>query len=144
MQRLSEGGGDVTSASSAWDGRDRPLGRLCRGLNVARRSVDFRRGPVADRDEPELNMTRQQVLDLYFMENRAKLIDLAAFLDRVDRAEGEADFRLGAFGEAMRHLAGGSPDRAKNVLLALSDPTAEPVDKAPGKGAIGAWKKTGH
>ena len=33
-------------------------------------------------------MTRQQVLDLYFMENRAKLIDLAAFLDRVDRATG--------------------------------------------------------
>jgi hypothetical protein len=31
-------------------------------------------------------MTRQQVLDLYFMENRAKLIDLAAFLDRLARA----------------------------------------------------------
>ena len=28
-------------------------------------------------------MTRQQILDLYFMDARAKLIDLAAFLDRV-------------------------------------------------------------
>ena len=31
------------------------------------------------------------------------------------------------------------PDRAKEVLLALSDPTAEPIAKAPGKGAVGAW-----
>jgi hypothetical protein len=84
-------------------------------------------------------MTRQQVLDLYFMENRAKLIDLAAFLDRVDRAPGEADFRLTAFREAMKHLSDGQPGRAKNVLLSLSDPTNEPIDQAPGKGASGAW-----
>jgi hypothetical protein len=84
-------------------------------------------------------MTRQQVLDLYFMENRAKLIDLAAFLDRVDRASGDADFRLEAFKQAMTHLGDGRPDRAKNVLLSLSDPTTEPIEKAPGKGAVGAW-----
>jgi hypothetical protein len=84
-------------------------------------------------------MTRQQVLDLYFMENRAKLIDLAAFLDRVDRAEGEADFRLAAFRQALGQLAGGQPERARQVLLSLSDPTVEPVAQAPGKGASGAW-----
>jgi hypothetical protein len=84
-------------------------------------------------------MTRQQVLDLYFMENRAKLIDLAAFLDRVDRASGEADFRLAGFKEAMKQLSDGKPERAKQVLLALSDPTTEPIEKAPGKGAVGAW-----
>ena len=84
-------------------------------------------------------MTRQQVLDLYFMENRAKLIDLAAFLDRVDRASGDADFRLAAFKEAMKHLNDGNPGRARDVLLALSDSTVEPVEKAPGKGAVGAW-----
>jgi hypothetical protein len=84
-------------------------------------------------------MTRQQVLDLYFMENRAKLIDLAAFLDRVDRATGDADFRLAGFMEAMKHLSDGKPERAKNVLLSLSDPTTEPIERAPGKGAVGAW-----
>jgi hypothetical protein len=84
-------------------------------------------------------MTRQQVLDLYFMENRAKLIDLAAFLDRVDRATGEADFRLDAFEQALKHLSDGKPERAHNVLLSLSDPTVEPIDTAPGKGAAGAW-----
>jgi hypothetical protein len=84
-------------------------------------------------------MTRQQVLDLYFMENRAKLIDLAAFLDRVDRASGDADFRLEAFRQALRRLDGMEPERARDVLLALSDPTTEPIERAPGKGAIGAW-----
>ena len=87
-------------------------------------------------------MTRQQVLDLYFMENRAKLIDLAAFLDRVDRANGDADFRLDAFKQALNELSGGKPERAKKVLLALSDPTTEPIAKAHGKGAVGAWLTT--
>ena len=73
------------------------------------------------------------------MENRAKLIDLAAFLDRVDRAEGDADFRLASFKEAMKCLSDGAPHRAKNVLLSLSDPSIEPIDKAPGKGAVGAY-----
>ena len=84
-------------------------------------------------------MTRQQVLDLYFMDARCKLIELAAFLDRVDRGTGDADFRLAAFREAMKHLADGEPKRAEAVLLSLSDPTAEPIAKAPGKGAVGAW-----
>jgi hypothetical protein len=84
-------------------------------------------------------MTRQQVLDLYFLDARCKLIEIAAFLDRVDCGTGEADFRLGAFCDAMKHLAENHPERAKSVLSALSDPTAEPIAKAPGKGAIGAW-----
>lgn len=85
-------------------------------------------------------MTRQQILDLYFMEARAKVIDVAAFLDRVDRAEGEADFRLDALKRAMRQLDKNEPSRAKDVLLALSDPSTTPVDVAPGKGATGAYR----
>jgi hypothetical protein len=84
-------------------------------------------------------MTRQEVLDLYYMDARSKLIDLAAFLDRVDRGTGEADFRLDALQDAMEALRGKEPTRAKQVLLALSDPTAEPLEKSPGKGAVGAW-----
>ena len=84
-------------------------------------------------------MTRQQVLDLYFMDARSKLIDLAAFLDRVDRASGEPDFRLAAFRKALEALHRGEPDRAKAVLNSLSDPTTAPIEKAPGKGAVGAW-----
>ena len=84
-------------------------------------------------------MTQQQVLDLYFMEARAKLIDIAAFLDRVERSGGEADFRLAAFTRAMQALNSDKSQRARNVLLALSDPTSEPIAAATTKAASGAW-----
>jgi hypothetical protein len=74
------------------------------------------------------------------MDARFKLIELAAFLDRVDRAEGQADFRLDAFRKALHELDGAKPQRAKQVLLAFSNPTSEPIEKALGKGAVGAWK----
>jgi hypothetical protein len=83
-------------------------------------------------------MNRQQVLDLYFLEARYQLIDLAAFLDRVDRAAGEADFRLPALQTALAELQRMGANRAERVLLALSDPTLDPVAVAPGKGAVGA------
>ena len=86
-------------------------------------------------------MNRRQLLDLYFLEARGKLVDLAAFLDRVERAGGEDDFRLQAFRAALTQLTrepGGKP-RAESVLLVLSDPTVEPLAAAPGKGAAGAW-----
>jgi hypothetical protein len=84
-------------------------------------------------------MTRNELLDLYFMDARAKLIDLAAFLDRVDRGTGEADFRLPAFRTALKELDGVKPERARAVLVSLSDTTPEPIEKSPGKGAVGAW-----
>jgi hypothetical protein len=87
-------------------------------------------------------MTRQQVLDLYFMDARSKLIDLAAFLDRMHRAEGPADFRMAALQTALKQLDQGSPDRAQQVLLSLSDPTTDPIPAATTKAACGAWPGT--
>jgi hypothetical protein len=84
-------------------------------------------------------MNRQQLIDLYFMDARSKLIDLAAFLDRVDRGDGESDFRVDALKRALGELSKGEPQRAKQVLIALSDPTDQPIEKSPGKGACGAW-----
>jgi hypothetical protein len=84
-------------------------------------------------------MTRPELMDLYFLEARAKLIDVAAFLDRLDRAEGEADFRLGAFKQALSQLQSSGGDRAEQVLLSLSDPTTEPIPSATTKAACGAW-----
>ncbi len=89
-------------------------------------------------------MTRQKVLDQYFMDARHKLIDIAAFLDRVERAEGDADFRLEAFRDAMKRLDDKGKDRAHDVLMAFSDPTEEPIAVAPGKGACGAWPGEGE
>ena len=84
-------------------------------------------------------MTRQQVLDLYFMDARSKLIDLAAFLDRIDRGEGDADFRLAAFRKGLEQLNRPEQDRARQVLLTLSDPTNDPIPAATTKAACGAW-----
>ena len=83
-------------------------------------------------------MTRQQVLDLYFLDARHKLVDLAAFLDRVERASGKGDFRLEAFRAALGKLSGNRKYKAKNVLLAFSDLSTKPIEKASSKGAIGA------
>ena len=60
-----------------------------------------------------MTMTRQHVLDQYFMDARHKLIDLAAFLDRVERAEGDADFRLAAFREAVKSSGRTAPSMPK-------------------------------
>jgi hypothetical protein len=84
-------------------------------------------------------MTRQQVLDLYFLDARHKLVELAAFLDRAERATGKDDFRLQAFHTALAKLGGKKKQKAKAVLLAFSDPTTKPILKAPGKGAVGAF-----
>lgn len=84
-------------------------------------------------------MNRQQLLDLYYLEARAKLIDLAAFLDRLDRAPGEGDFRLAAFNQALEHLQSEKTARAERVLKVLSDPTSEPIAAATTKAACGAW-----
>jgi hypothetical protein len=84
-------------------------------------------------------MTRQQVLDLYFMDARSKLIDLAAFIDRVERASGEDDFRMKALRAAIKELSGDNTEKAKQVLLTFSDPTIEPIATATTKAACGAF-----
>jgi hypothetical protein len=84
-------------------------------------------------------MTRQQILDLYFMDARCKLIDIAAFIDRVERAGGAEDFRMKAFREALAKVTSDASEKARQVLLTLSDPTSEPIASATTKAACGAW-----
>jgi hypothetical protein len=80
------------------------------------------------------------LVDLGFMDSRSKLIDLAAFLDRVQRAGQDGDFRVQALKNALTLLSQDKPQRAKNVLLSFSDPSTEPIAKATIQGAIGAHK----
>ena len=95
---------------------------------------------------PALPLARESVIDRYFLEHRAKVLDVAAFLDRVDRAKpagGVAsgdDFRLRSLRGAIAVLIDGEPERARRILELLSDPSSEPIDKAPMKGAKGAWE----
>lgn len=84
------------------------------------------------------------ILDLYFIENRSRIMDIASFLDRIDRYEGaeeaKADFRYQAFLRILDITREGTKDRARAVQVALSDPTTEPLDSALGMKAYGAWK----
>jgi hypothetical protein len=71
---------------------------------------------------------------------RARLIDVAAFLDRVERYRLADDFRCAALREAAAVLVDGKPDRARRILEKLSDPTSEPEAFSSGKAALGAWQ----
>jgi hypothetical protein len=84
-------------------------------------------------------MTQQQVLDLYFLEARHQLVEIAAFLDRMERSGPPADFRARAFAEAVKILDGPGSNKAREVLLAFSDPTPEPIAAATTKAACGTW-----
>ncbi len=60
-------------------------------------------------------------------------------MDRVERSEGAEDFRMAAFRSALAELSKGETERARRVLMALSDPTTEPIPAATTKAACGAW-----
>lgn len=80
------------------------------------------------------------MVDLGFMDARSKLLDVAAFLDRVQRAGQSEDFRVKALQEAVDCLQLDEPTRAKAMLMVYSDTTVEPIEKATMQGAIGAVK----
>ena len=75
---------------------------------------------------------------MQFIDARARLIDLAAFLDRLERHEGADDIRLRYFREALPILQEHRPDRAKAVLEKFSDHTTELSETASFQGASGA------
>jgi len=89
-------------------------------------------------------MSRDKVVDRYFLEHRAKLLDVAAFLDRLDRSSApesqDEDFRVEAMRRAIELLIDEKGERARRVLELFSDTTTTPIDKAPMKGASGAVK----
>lgn len=96
-------------------------------------------------------LTSQQVVDLYFMEHRAKLLDIAAFLDRLERAtgdEGRQDVRVRALKKAIPLLTDpasvGCADRVQRILHLLSDHTTEPTPAAHTQSALGADPNTDY
>jgi hypothetical protein len=69
-------------------------------------------------------MTARQVLDRYFLEVRCKLLEIAAVLDRIDRADGaEAtadDPKLRGIRQALAVLSDAEPDRAERIQMLFS------------------------
>jgi len=86
----------------------------------------------------------EEILDLYFIENRARLLDIASFLDRIDRygetQKAKGDFRYRAFMAAIKILTEAKGERTKKIQLLFSDQTTTPVDSARGLKTTGAWE----
>jgi len=82
--------------------------------------------------------TKQETADLHFIEARCRLIELAAYLDRAQRSDGPEDYRNVALRAAVPILLSEQPTRAKAILEALSDHSAEPIPRAVTQGAFGA------
>ena len=54
--------------------------------------------------------------DLQFIAARASLLDLAAFMDRVQRHGQQEDYRLAALREALPILLSEEPHRVRRIL----------------------------
>lgn len=105
------------------------------------------------RASPPSTAPPKALADQYFLDARHKIIEVAAFLDRIERARAQHagsgdplltdDFRIGALRDALKILVGDESNKARAIQLAFSDPTTEPLASAAGmKGATGAWKKS--
>src|SRR5689334_1292292 len=95
----------------------------------------------------ESPLSPEQLLDEYFVENRNRILEAAAFLDRLDRAHPRTpttDFRLKALHAALDILAARSSNHVSQIQLLLSDPTAEPIPALDRKSAVGAWDRWNH
>ncbi len=79
------------------------------------------------------------LVDQGFMDARYKLLDIAAFLDRLERHEQEDDFRVKALYDAIQFLTKRGGKRGHDVQMLLSDPSTEPIPAAHTKGATGAF-----
>jgi hypothetical protein len=88
-------------------------------------------------------LSPRELVDEYFIENRTKLLEIAAFLDRLDRADpsyASRDFRMKAFAEALAGLDK-KPSRVDYIQQLLSDPREVPLDALDRKSALGAYDR---
>ena len=72
-------------------------------------------------------MPAQDVLDREYLEIRAKLLEVAASLDRMDRGEGSVsnDYRIQQFRNALQLIMDGNRDRAEQLQMIFSRPYDE-------------------
>jgi hypothetical protein len=88
-------------------------------------------------------LTTSQIIDEYFIENRTRILDLAAYLDRLmrsaDNQPAAGDFRMQALEQALHILSSNEPDKVDHIQLVFSDPTTELKAQLDTKSASGAW-----
>lgn len=96
---------------------------------------------MSDITVPKSPLTQQQHIDAYFMEQRNRVLEIAAFLDRIERLEeknAEDDFRLIALRKAMAELNSDEPGRTERIQMIFSDQNLELLEELDRKAAYGA------
>ncbi|MBC8291256.1 MAG: hypothetical protein H8E37_13160 [Planctomycetes bacterium] len=70
-------------------------------------------------------LTADQIFDRVFLETRAKLLEIAATLDRMDRAEGTdavtSDFRMEQIRTSISIIQNETGNRAEQLQIIFSD-----------------------
>ena len=74
---------------------------------------------MPDQENSTLKTTASDVLDRYFLETRAKLLDIAATLDRLDRTPDasttRSDSRITFLHQSLAILQQPGPNRAESI-----------------------------
>jgi hypothetical protein len=87
-------------------------------------------------------MKGKALLDSYFLENRARVLEIASFLDRLGRCEDpegiRGDYRYRSLMKALEIITEPHTKRARAVQMVFSDHSDQPADRA-GLPATGAW-----
>lgn len=82
--------------------------------------------PEVEQQAMTMPMQADGVLNRYFLEMRAKVLDIGAAIDRIERADGgEAalrDARMDKLREAIGVLLSDESERAERILMLFSDP----------------------
>ncbi len=87
-------------------------------------------------------LSAKELVDEYFIENRTKLLEIGAFLDRLDRIDPgytERDFRMKCFRAALSGLSASGVNHVLEIQSVFSDPTDEPIAALDRKSAMGAY-----
>jgi hypothetical protein len=90
---------------------------------------------------PASPLTQKQHIDAYFMEQRNRVLEIAAFLDRLDRIDvqdANDDFRIVALRRAMAELNSDEPGRIERIQMIFSDQNTELLEELDRKAAYGA------
>lgn len=91
--------------------------------------------------DPKTRLTQSQLLAEYFMETRNHLMELGAFLDRMDRAsfhDAQQDGRLLALRRGLLILSREEGGRVKDMQMTLSDQNIHIQEERDRQNAIGA------
>jgi len=96
---------------------------------------------MSDITVPASPLTQKQHIDAYFMEQRNRVLEIAAFLDRLDRIDvqnANDDFRIVALRQAMAELNSDEPGRIERIQMIFSDQNTELLEELDRKAAYGA------